>query len=170
MALFELAIVQQSQLLEQLPNQRGPFIRNRHIVRGPGIRRYFVLSPSRIAAGLRGHFEQREIVEAGLIEPPCRAQACHSSAHDHQRNLDLALGCRKRRAIPQTMSERMRFIYERSGDRAIGFRGEADQSRAEEPAARGQCAISLHSRSSYGTSIWSLRRLGPTSPGTLWLG
>jgi hypothetical protein len=104
-------------------------------MRSPRIGRDFVLAPTRIAPSLWSHFEKREIVKAGFVEPPCSAQAGYATAHDDKRNLDALRGLSERSAVAQAMTERVRLIHERASDGALGLGGEADQPRAEESAA-----------------------------------
>src|SRR5437763_5232411 len=108
MPLVELALVQQAQLFEELTNQSRFSVRDWHIVSSPGIRRDFVLAPTGITACLRGHFEQHEIAKAGFVEPPRRAQARHTAAHDDEGDLDLPRRLGERRAVAQAMAKLVR--------------------------------------------------------------
>ena len=86
MALFPDAVAQHAQFFEQFAHQRGLLAGNRNVVRGPGIGGDFVFTPAGVAAGLLLHFEQHEVVEAALIEPPCGAQSGDAAADDDERN------------------------------------------------------------------------------------
>ncbi len=111
-AIVPGAIVEHSEFFEKLASQRLAFGGNRNVVRGPGEAADLVLTPARIAAGTRFHFEQHEIAETALVQVPGGAQARHAAADDDDRNFDLALGGGERDAIAQTMAERERVVDE----------------------------------------------------------
>src|SRR5437763_7963249 len=93
--------------------------------------RNLVLTPTRVPARLRLHFEKNEIVEAHFIQMPGCAQTGHASANDDDGHARLPGGPAELAAVPEAVSCQPCFINELAFDAALGFGGEADETGAE---------------------------------------
>src|SRR6185437_13642634 len=94
-AIFQFAVLQHAEFLEQFADVNCLRAWNRNIVRGPRIGSDFVLAPTGIAPGLIVHFEENEILESSLIQSPGCAESGDASADNDDRNFQLLLGRRK---------------------------------------------------------------------------
>src|ERR1700676_688734 len=93
----------------------------------PGKARDVVLTPARVAAGLRLHFEQHEIVEAALVEMPGGAESCDASAEDDDGDARLLSRRGEGGAVPQSVAEGEGVVGEGGGDGAVGLGVEAEE-------------------------------------------
>jgi hypothetical protein len=96
-------------------------------VRGPGIGGDFIFAPTRIASGLRIHFEQNEIGEAAFAQAPGSAQAGYATADNYDRKFLDVLGGRKRRAVAQEMTHLKGIVDEGASDGSICFERESNE-------------------------------------------
>src|SRR5262249_15786462 len=134
-----------------------------NVMRAPRIRARLVLPRPRVAAGVRAHLEDDELIEPFFLQPPRGAEAGDAAADDRDRD---AGGSRRRphpNAVPDQMASRGIVVDERTGNRPVALDRQADERGGrrdtEFPARRRQRLISRHSASSVRTSTWSFRWL-----------
>ena len=92
----------------------------------PRIRGNLVFSPARVAAGLVIHFEQNEIREPFLLEPPRSTQTGNSAPDNNNRGFQNLFRRRKTRVIAQLMAQLKRVVYKRAGYWRITFERQTD--------------------------------------------
>src|SRR5207249_7374266 len=133
--LFPDSVAQHAQLFEEFAHQRGFLARDRDVVRRPRVSADFVLSPTRVAAGVLRHFEQDKVVEAALIEPPGGGETRDTTSDDDDRNFDAAFRRSKFCPIPQLVTGAVPIINEAAGNGPICLARDADERRDQELAA-----------------------------------
>src|SRR5215472_2399125 len=125
--LFPLVILEYSQFFEQLADVNCLWTRHRDVMRRPRVGGNFILSPTRIAAGLIVHFQQYKIGESSLLETPCSTEAGNPAADNHNWDLYSLPGDRKTRSIPQQMALLNGIVDEGAEDGPVTFEREPNQ-------------------------------------------
>jgi hypothetical protein len=105
-----------------------------------------VFPPTGVAAGVLRHFEQDEVAEAALIEPPGGGKPRDAAPNNDDRNFDAAFRWGEVCAIAKLVTWAVAIIDEAAGNGTIGLGREADKRGAQElAAAAAQCVISRQS-------------------------
>ena len=149
------AVGEHAELLEQLAHERSVGTRDRHVVRGPGVRADGVAPGPGVAAGFPLHFEQDEITKAPPEESPRRRQPGDAASDDHQRHAGRRSGRHRQLPIAQPVPKRVRLVYERSGEGDTALACQADE--------RG-CLKELASSDTHSATLQLLTAASYTQP------
>ena len=129
-ALFPLAVLQDSKIFEKFADIFGLRAGDGNIVCGPRVRGDFVFAPARVAARLGVHFEKDEIGEAALAKAPGSAEAGDSAADNDNGEFFGALRRGEPGAVAQEMAHLEGIVDERSFDLFFTLERKTNERRA----------------------------------------